>query len=101
MRVGKSKRICILLLLCSISILTSLYYAGFHGYGYFQTAAAAAAAAQTSPNAAPPTNGMLNNGDRQATPGSSYYDYQMSSNRSEREYGRSGEMVTQVMYSLN
>jgi len=84
------------------------YPAGFHGYGYFQTAAAAAAAAQqTSPNVAQAavTNGILqqNNADRQAAQAaavngsaSGYYDYQMSNNgrNDTRDYGRNGEIVT-------
>jgi hypothetical protein len=57
---------------------------GFHGYGYFQTAA------QTSPNGQ--ANGMLQqNNDRQPN-GSSYYEYQIS-NRNDRDYGRNGEHI--------
>lgn len=83
------------------------YPAGFHGYGYFQTAAAAAAAAQNSTNtaaaqaAAAQANGILqqqSNAERQAN-GSSYYEYQMSSNghrtaeAARGDYARNGEIV--------
>jgi len=66
------------------------YPAGFHGYGYFQTAAAAAAA-QTSPNtaaAAHQANGILQQSNDRPTNGSSYYEYQMSNNEK-----RNGEIV--------
>jgi len=76
------------------------YPAGFHGYGYFQTAAAAAAAAQTSPNAA--ANGIIPTNDR-ANGGSSYYaDYQISTNNrnDNRDYGRNGEIVNTAVATV-
>ena len=91
---------------CNHTLLTTLPLTGFHGYGYFQTAAAAAAAAQNSTNsaaaaqaAAAQANGILqqSNAERQAN-GSSYYEYQMSSNGHRTEaargdYARNGEIV--------
>lgn len=73
------------------------YPAGFHGYGYFQTAATAAQSSNAAANGA--ANGILQQNspvDNRQNGSNAYYDYQqMSNNRNDtRDYGRNGEIVS-------